>query len=398
MNIRTKRVALMVNSLQFGGIERVISNLSKYLEESGYEIHLLLMDDSDIAYPYGGKVHRISFYYKKNAPVMSLLTWQHWILTYYFKIKLKIDVTISAFEFLNVLNLLAPHGVMIPTLHNYRLQCDVSPIVKDRIIEWIFSKIVKKANSLVVVSEGIKQKIKSLYHFPPQKITCIYNMFDDDTIRQSAAKQIDSEIERFITDQTFVTMARMVDQKSIHKLIIALSCLTDKYPEARLIIVGDGPMREKLSQLVISLNLQEKVYMTKFLQNPFGIVSRSGKFVLSSYYEGFGNVIVEAMCCSACVIATDCKSGPREIIAPDTNNIANGIELCEYGILTTPHDGKWTIEVDKSVTHLAQAMEMIITDEALYRHYREQSAKRALDFTVSVIGKKWIDCIERTES
>ena len=82
----------------------------------------------------------------------------------------------------------------------------------------------------------------------------------------------------------------------------------------RLVILGDGPERETLLELAERLELSEHVDLPGFKVNPFTYMSKAGVFVLSSRYEGFPNVLVQAMACGAPVVSTDCRSGPREIL------------------------------------------------------------------------------------
>ena len=83
---------------------------------------------------------------------------------------------------------------------------------------------------------------------------------------------------------------------------------------ARLLILGVGPERENLLKLADHLGLSQCVDLPGFDPNPFAYMSRSRVFVLPSRYEGFGNVLPEAMACGTPVVSTDCRSGPREIL------------------------------------------------------------------------------------
>ena len=385
-----KRVAIMVNSLRFGGAERIMADLSIYLENNGYDVHLLLMDDTDIAYKYGGKIHKISKHYKKNSIVNTLFTVQHFILTYNLKKKLKIDCTISAMEFLNFVNILTPCGdKIIATLHNHKLQCEVTPTVKDKLIECIFRSRLNEKHTIVAVSEEITNKLKKLYNHPHKNFITIYNAFNAEDIEEQSKMPLDAKISEFMTPYTFVNAARYVDQKSLDKLICAFSIVEKKYPEARLVLVGDGQNRETFSELSDSLGIRNKVMLTGFLENPFPVIRNSLAFVLSSHYEGFGNVIVEALACGKVVISTDCLCGPREILAPKTEKKDIDVELCEFGVLTKDHEGK----KDIGVCELARAMEMVIENPDILKNYEGKARMRANDFSPDKVYKKWIDIL-----
>ena len=381
-----KRIAIMVNSLSFGGAERIMSELSVYLHSRGYEVHFLLMDDSEIAYEYAGEIHEISKYYQKSSIICTLLTFQHFLLTFYYKRKLKIDYTISAMEFLNFVNLLTPCGdKMVMTLHNYRLQCEVTPTLKDKFIEYVFSRRINKNHTIVTVSKAICDKVKKLYKLPDENFITIYNAFEVCKIIKLAEEPINERISSFMTSHTFVNMARYVDQKSLDKLIEAFAIVAVKYPEARLILAGNGDKRKELEALAAALSVSDRVLFTGFLKNPFPLVKKSLAFVLSSHYEGFGNVIVEALACGKTVISTDCLCGPREILAPETKNADIDVELCEFGILTKNHNGVKGVGVNE----LARAMEMVMENPEIVKGYEEKAQKRAYDFIPEKMYSRW---------
>jgi len=390
-----KKIALMVNSLGFGGAERVISELSVALADKGYEVHLFVLDDAEVVYPYGGTLHRISFFCSKNSFLMTLFTLQHLILMRHYKKKLKIDVSISALDFLNLYNLLTPCGDRrIPTMHNYFLQCEMTPSFKDNLIENLFSKLVHTADSVVTVSKTLQKKTRELYpKMPPEKLLCIYNASDIERIRQMAEEKPSDRLCAFTGPKTFINVVRLSEQKSVHKLLIAFAAVCEKHSDAKLVLVGDGHLRDKLRSLSRKLGISKNVLFTGFVKNPFALMARCRSFVFSSHFEGFGNVLVEAMCCGVSVISVDCLCGPREILDPDGPSV-NGVVYGEYGILTTPHDGAWTEEPEESTEALAEAMEKILTDDDLHSHYCQKSAERAMDFSGEKIYQQWFDLIE----
>jgi len=134
------------------------------------------------------------------------------------------------------------------------------------------------------------------------------------------------------------------------------------------------------------LGNSNSVLITGYQENPFKFISRSDVYVLSSLFEGFPNAMVEAMACGCPVIATDCKSGPKEILYENANldNISTSIEKADYGLLVPPLDSKenW----DSSMTHnteeiLANAMLMYINDKKLCESYALKAAARSKVFS-----------------
>ena len=106
----------------------------------------------------------------------------------------------------------------------------------------------------------------------------------------------------------------MVAQKDHATLIRALARVVQTR-DLRLIFLGDGPLRGELSSLAASLGVADRVDMPGFVENPLPFISRSAALVLSSRFEGFGNVLAEALACGVQTVSTDCPYGPAEILA-----------------------------------------------------------------------------------
>ena len=138
-----------------------------------------------------------------------------------------------------------------------------------------------------------------------------------------------------------------------------------------------------MKDLAKTLGIEKNVFFLGFQKNPFKFLYNADIFVLSSLWEGFGNVIVEAMRCDLPIISSDCPSGPREILSPCSDifhRLKRENELCEFGILTP---------VDDSV-NLSNSMNKILEDDILQRKYKEQSILRVNDFSKEIIVAKFI--------
>ncbi len=374
-------VALMINTLQFGGAEKVFSELSIALVRRGVNVTFFLMDERDITYTYAGNIHTIGRIYKKDAPWMALLSWQHLIGAAEAKRKYCIDVTISAMEYLNLVNVLTGRDAKITTLHNHRFQHEVTPTAKDRFIEKVFAKLSRRCRTIVCVSRAIEEKARALY--PGAQVETIYNCFDLNALRAQADTGT-PEVPYDFGPETLVHAGRLTKQKAQDRLLRAFAQVRQNRPAARLLILGGGEEEAALQHLARDLSITDSVTFLGFVKNPYYYIRCAQAFVLSSDYEGFGNVIVESMAVGTPVISTDCKSGPREILAPDTpiTALAEGVEWAQYGALTALSDEA-----------LAQAMEALLADDALRAKYAALALKRVEDFSLDTAVNRWMAVI-----
>ena len=147
--------------------------------------------------------------------------------------------------------------------------------------------------------------------------------------------------------------------------------------DAYLYIIGDGKLRAKLEQKISKLGLKNKVYLLGRQLNPYKYISKADCFLFTSDYEGFPNVLLEALACGLPIISTDCPSGPREILAPYREN--------EYGVLVPVNDKD----------ALICSMKEMMTNHNLREKYREKAQKRADDFDKGRIVKKFITVMEK---
>jgi glycosyltransferase involved in cell wall biosynthesis len=183
---------------------------------------------------------------------------------------------------------------------------------------WLLRKAMRRsyarAASVVAVSEGVATDLAQALGRPPNTVTVIYNPIDLDRVRRLCTSAVDHPWFAEAEPPVIIAAGRLTQQKGFSTLLPAFSKLRQAQ-EARLIILGEGDQRPELEELVRELGLKGDVAVPGFVANPFAYMRAAALFVLSSTWEGFGNVLVESMACGTPVVSTDCPSGPAEILA-----------------------------------------------------------------------------------
>jgi len=167
------------------------------------------------------------------------------------------------------------------------------------------------ADQVVGVSEGVSASVERLAG-PRCNIQTIYNPVDIEAIDKLSHVPLDTEMP-LADGKVILAVGRLSVQKDYPTLIRAFATVRQRIA-AKLIILGEGPERAGLEQLVHSLGLSDDVSMPGFAQNPFAYMRRADLFVLSSRWEGLPNTLIQAMACGTPVVSTDCASGPAEIL------------------------------------------------------------------------------------
>lgn len=172
--------------------------------------------------------------------------------------------------------------------------------------------VYPKADAIVAVSRDAASDVAEYVGVPREQVTTVYNPTYNESILEQSREPVDHEW--FQQDiPVIVSVGRFSDQKDFETLIRAFDAVAANR-EVRLVLIGDGENRASLEAAVASRGLAECVTFLGYQENPHKFVARSSIFVLSSTYEGLPNVLIEAIGVGTPVIATDCPSGPREIL------------------------------------------------------------------------------------
>ena len=159
------------------------------------------------------------------------------------------------------------------------------------------------ADKIITNSKGSGKSLKKIF-IKKEKIHPIYNPYLKKLYKNSSHKKYNY----------ILSTGRLVKQKDFHNLIIAFNIIKQKIPNYKLIIIGDGQLKNELQNLVNNLGLNKRIIFTGWKVELKKYYINSKLFVLNSLYEGLGNVLIDAANYNLPIIATNCNSGPKEII------------------------------------------------------------------------------------
>jgi glycosyltransferase involved in cell wall biosynthesis len=236
--------------------------------------------------------------------------------------------------------------------------------------------ILRRADKIVALSKGVVLDILALDASLSSKTRHIANIGVPLPIemlsRMSESRRIGGSKQSRLVE--FIACGRLTEQKGFDVLLRALAEVS-KNIDCVLHIVGDGPLMHELRLLADTLGLKERVIFHGHLTSPTEVFKKADIFVLSSRWEGFANVIVEAMSQGLPVIATDCTHGPGEILRGG-----------EFGVLVTPND----------VMALANGMISLAKDEEMRVDLSRKGRIRSQDYSVETICDSWEKLLEET--
>jgi glycosyltransferase involved in cell wall biosynthesis len=364
IDLKPKKLLFVLVSLSGGGAERVMIHIIKSLDKNKYETLLVLLEDIyDYREDLPETVRIICLNKRKRLDFFKLILKLRNIIISY-----RPDTVMSFDYYVNIISVisnmfLSKKTKIIISERNYIEEY----LYKER-FKWIKKYLIefayKKADIIISVSKKIKFALEKYFRIDPQKIKTIYNPIDLEAIRISTQENIVLPDFMFSSSPVYISAGRLVEQKRHDRLLRAFSVVKKRLHNAYLVILGKGALQDELEDLSDRLNIRESVYFAGFQSNPFVWISKSDVFVLTSDFEGFPNVIIEAMACGVPVISTNCPSGPDEIIENGRN-----------GLLVPVDDENLLIE----------AMCNLVQDELLYAKIVEEGKRRVEEFALKRI-------------
>lgn len=357
------KITLVISSLSCGGGERSIVLLAEGLANLNHQVTLItLSDKSTDFYQLPPNVTRIALGIMRSSS--NLIEAVNNNIGRIFTLRQAIeptnpDIVVSSLRITNVSVILALLGKKYPVIVTE--QNDVKAFSYGLLWETLRRLTYPLCTMVVSVSQGVDRGLDSL---EASQRAIIYNpiMVKDDGQVDRLPESVD------FNKNWLVSMGRLTEQKGFDLLLKAFQRLAPNYPNWQLIILGKGELRQQLEQTRNNLNLSDQVIFTGALKNPFAVLKQAKIFVMASRNEGFPLAHGEALACGLPVIATDCPSGPSEMIRHDVD-----------GLLVT----------NKDIEALATAMEELMSNEQK-RHQFSIKAPEVLErFGQNKIVGEW---------
>ena len=361
---RGRRLALFCDDLEGGGVQRMTINLANHFVKEGFEIDLLLSRSKG---PFkrllDPSVNIVDLGYSRvllSIPAVILYLRRR-----------KPEGMLCAITNVNIVGILAGllsrtrTRIVISERNHLSTASTNAPGWRKRVLLPLLARLFyAKADAIVGISEGVTDDLEKNFGLPPSLLTTIYNPVVTpgmaDLLRADANHQWLIEKQQPV----LVTSGRLVPQKDYPTLLRAFRLLR-QHRTCRLLVLGEGEDRTELELLADSLGIRDDVNFLGFVSNPLAYIIKCDLFVLASAWEGFGNVLVEALYCGLSIVATDCSSGPSEILQHGC-----------YGVLTPVGDDK----------ALAAAMDAQLDNPSSQAKQKE----RSLDFSVEIISKQYL--------
>jgi len=400
MPLRKKNILLLITNMDFGGAQRVFFNMAEELKNDYTIFECVFNKYEGVSYPTSNTLLDL------NIPGSS----NYILKIYYFilrgiklrriKKEYKIDICISHLEGADYVNILSKRDERtILWIHG-------SKFYDGEIrgwLGWVRKKILipffyNRADDIICVSRDIKEELINIFKLNANKIGVITNAFDVDNIYQQSGEEIEENYKVVFNNKVIITSGRLAMQKNQKALIKVYSLLKNR-AGCKLVILGDGVLRERLIDECKSLNLKiynvwqnqavdesYDVYFFGYVKNPFKYIARSSLFVMTSGWEGFPMALGEAMACRVAVLSADCPTGPKEMLEPGLtyNDTTENPIYGEYGILMpllTNNKTVYEIWVD--------TIDYVLSDKEL------SAANRIKDFGFQETILKWKQLINQ---
>ena len=238
------------------------------------------------------------------------------------------EIVVSFLSYFSVLTAARAAGVGARVMFNQ--QTPMTAFLADGDYPWrgvwhrrVFSLVTcagyAAADLVITTSQGVADDLQSAFGVDPAQLRVVPNPVDLERVAAAAVEPLDAEFQAQWTSPVIVAAGRLAEAKNYPLLIDAMAVLRQRIP-ARLFILGQGELEGEIRARIAERGLADAVVLCGFQRNPWKFIAKADVFALTSHYEGFGNVLVEAMACGVPVVAT-ASAGTRDIVRDEENGV-----------------------------------------------------------------------------
>lgn len=302
-----KKIVFLLPSNVAGGAERVMISLANYMAKGSDNVTIIFLNSESNFYSINNRINQVYLdcFEKSNSILEKIKTIYNCRKELYKYLKKnETEIVISFLFITNIIAISCCRKLNIPVIISERND----PLFYGTKQKKIMKMMYKHANGIVCQSEKVKKYMEEYYK--NSNAIVIENPIAENQIGELLEKK----------SKKIISVGRLVKQKNQRLLIEAFSDIADKYPEYHLYIYGEGNLRSELEDLIYSRKMQERIFMPGIQKEVIKNNRDAQLFVLSSDFEGYPNVLVEAMANGIPVIASDINSGTVSQLISDGKN------------------------------------------------------------------------------
>lgn len=395
----TKKVGLLINNLDADGVDDLIRKLFKIIGKE-YEIFIITLEKVLGTYEYEDKIIHLIVENTQDG-IGKKLSLNFQTIKSLKHLKDSFDIVISFDNLSHIINSLAKieHCKTITVLED-EVTINGKLFRNKKVNNTVLNYVYNNTDKIVTISKALEERLIKKHQISKDKICTIYIPYDAEEVLALAHEEIEPRHQEFMNSGIiFINREKVIYQKGIWHLIKAFKLVHDKIPDTKLVLLGEDYKNGHVQELVEQYKLQNSVLLAGYQENPYKYIKNSHVYVLSSIYEDFPSSLIDALTCGCAIIATDCKSGPREILYRNTNvnRESREIEQADYGLLIPRLNSIecWDKDkIDRTDYILAKAMIQIISQIELRAYYVREGIVRNEAFNFKVCKETFMEMIE----
>lgn len=367
--LKPPSISIFLPALAGGGAERAMLHLAQGLAERGFKTDLVLANaEGDYLASVPSSIRVVDLQARFPVLISKTIALQHY---------LKQEQPAVLFSALDILSsaIWAQRLAGVPTRVIMCVQTHLSrqfrnhqPHTIGRIRPLLVRWLYPRSEAIVAASQGVAADVAQITGLSVDRIPVIHNPVVTPEVLQKMQAPVDHPWFAPGEPPVILGVGRLVSQKDFPTLINAFARVRQQC-SARLMILGEGEDRSLLEAQIQQLGLAADVALPGFVDNPYAYMAKAKVFALSSIFEGFGNVVAEAMAAGTPIVSTDCDSGPAEILA-------NG----QYGKLVTVGDA------DALAAAIVATLDHPLPSEVL--------RQRAKAFSIAEVTEQYINVLQ----